>query len=508
MSFVLLETLAGANVHKRPYATHLSGLHHTIIQAINQPTNQEIPSIQSSNPTIYLTNLTTKMAIQNNTHADGFEPLSMEELFPPYGSEAALTQTAEHFAKETMSSIYFDLNTHSRFQREANTEDLYSMQVMENLEGITEEFMETEFANYLASIGHLKKNQVKSQSLAPENRFCATITEIGWKLAAICAHTEAFRRAYMEADHRLWECLLQNIHNNSLSIEHYAHCRELDWVKLIKEVPSPIPGLPSAKEAVESALDWEVHHPHHTVLTLDGDLKRTEFNGEYQTHIDESIYDECFPSDPTAKSDVNSTGCALCGSQGPCGCTLQSRAGELVELVEYPGVGTGVRSLTTFNRGDVLDIYVGELRSDTANDTVYPLSQSWDAPKGDHLCYICSHKTGNWTRFLNHSCQPSTNFVVRTIGDRVVTTIEAARYIAPFEELTIDYGSGYWQGGLRECACGHWNCISNPSSESGSPVPEHKVLEGKASKKSTKGKKTNGKAPKASKNKKARVSPY
>ncbi|CAG8114939.1 unnamed protein product [Penicillium salamii] len=447
---------------------------------------------------------TIKMAPQRNTTAskasktsvDDFKPFNLEDLFPPYGSEAALMQTAQNYAKETLASIYFDLNAYSHFQREANPDDFYSMQVMDNLVNNTVSFMEKEFANYSGGVKKVQKEQGESQYLSPENRFYATITEIGWKMTAICAHTEAFRRAFREADHRLWGCLLQGIQTKSLSIEHYAHCRALDWISLIKNVTGPTPGLPSVQEAVASALKWDIDHPHHTVLTLDGGLKRAEFNGQLQTNIKESSYRECFHEDPTAKSDdTSSGGCILCGSEEVCGCILQSRAGELVELAEFPGVGTGVRTLTTFDRRDILDVYVGELRPEVDMDTVYPLSQSCDGSEANHLAYVCAHKSGNWTRFINHSCQPSTQFVVRTIGDRVVTTIEAIRYIGPFEELTIDYGADYWQ--TRECACGHWNCISNPSSPSGSPLPQTKVLSGKITKnKSSKGKKTTSKSKK------------
>lgn len=394
---------------------------------------------------------------------DDLEPFNLKEQFPPRGSEAALMQTAKHKAKETLASIYFDLNAYSRFQRNAGLYDAHSMQVMDNLVDATVSFMEQEFANYMACVAIFQKEHGEFQSIEPDNRFFYTVYRIGWKMLAICAHTEAFRRAFRQADHRLWDFLLQNIQKNSLSIENYAHSRELDWPSLIKNAQGSTPGLPPVKDALESGFIWDIDHPHHTVLTLDEGRKRPNFKEQFQTHIDESSYKNNFEQDPTAKSKRTSRdGCHICGSHLPCECKLQSRVGELVELVEYPKTGTGVRTLTSLVSGDILGVFVGELTAQISQDDVYALTQSPDGTCGKPLCYVAPHQFGNWTRFINHSCQPSTQFVVRTIGDRVVTTIEAIRQISAFEELTIHYGDDYWRGIDRKCACGHWDCCSNP----------------------------------------------
>jgi hypothetical protein len=406
-------------------------------------------------------------------------PRNRSPLFPPYGSEEALRQTADYWAQEIFSSMYFDLNTKCHFQRNANAEDA-SQQINNNLVSATEEFMEQEIANYMACVESFKHQCGEYQALTPENKLFSFVSQIGWKMLAICAHAEVFRRAFREADRMTWDRLLLKIQENALSIESYVHSRGLNWPSLYQNVQDPLPGLQSVQEAVESQLNWKVDHPHHTVITLDGGLKEPIFQGHLQEHIDQSIYDPKnfdytrHPCDPTKKRWATSEGCYLCGNINFCGCTLQSRAGDLVELIEYPGKGTGIRTLAKFERGDILGVYVGELTKDF-KDNIYPLRQSKDRidedevntvkqkcdgknPYGKELCYVAPHRYGNWTRFINHSCQPSTQFVVRTIGNRVVTTVEAIRQIFAFEELTLGYGDEYWTG--RDCSCGHSNCIS------------------------------------------------
>ena len=223
------------------------------------------------------------------------------------------------------------------------------------------------------------------------------------------------------------------------------------------------------KPEIETYMNWKVDHPHHTVITLDGKLKEPTYNGQLQKHINENIYDpkkwNGRKQDPTLRQKPNGTPtnvgheCVLCGSPVSCDCRLETRAGELVELREYPGTGTGARALTRFRRGDILDIFMGELLPDIV-ENVYPLTQNDDKPNTTtatvrNLCTICPHQFGNWTRFISHSCRPSTQFMTRTIGNRVVCTVEAIRDILPFEEITVGYGDRYWSALNYDCLCGY-----------------------------------------------------
>jgi SET domain-containing protein len=154
--------------------------------------------------------------------------------------------------------------------------------------------------------------------------------------------------------------------------------------------------------------------------------------------------------------------CDVCGKafDDVCQCRIPAMAGELMELVEYPFKGVGVRALAELRQGEILGEYLGELLLVYApmkgNDYVYAFEMNVDGneiPVG----FIDPSRYGNWTRFLNHSCNGSTEFKSCIAGPNVSNLCSAKRDIALFEEVTIHYGAAYWL--TRTCKCGSANCI-------------------------------------------------
>ena len=98
----------------------------------------------------------------------------------------------------------------------------------------------------------------------------------------------------------------------------------------------------------------------------------------------------------------------------------------------------GVRTLTRFKKGDILDAYMGEIfPCGVPEDLTYSLDQNTKERK--RIATITAAQFGNWTRYINHSCkEPSVAFVERTIGKYTLVTIEAIRDINPFEELSVN----------------------------------------------------------------------
>lgn len=62
-------------------------------------------------------------------------------------------------------------------------------------------------------------------------------------------------------------------------------------------------------------------------------------------------------------------------------------------------------------------------------------------------------RSGNRTRFVNHSCDPNT--YIRICNGRI--EFYALRNIAPGEELTCYYGQTHHEG-TRRCTCNSANC--------------------------------------------------
>lgn len=91
-------------------------------------------------------------------------------------------------------------------------------------------------------------------------------------------------------------------------------------------------------------------------------------------------------------------------------------AGDLVELVEYPGKGVGVRTLSRFRTCDLLDEYLGQLATDRTQD------EDWSVEIAGTS--IDSHHLGNWPRFINHSCDYAAEFEFLRAGKTISAVVE------------------------------------------------------------------------------------
>lgn len=128
-----------------------------------------------------------------------------------------------------------------------------------------------------------------------------------------------------------------------------------------------------------------------------------------------------------------------------------------------PDVGTGTFALGTFACDTVLGEYFGELLPPSCSeklhrDAAYVMDMRYN---NRLLAMIDGARAGSWTRFINHSCAPSTGFVWKRVGRLTHITIVTEREIKKGEEITIDYGDLYWEN-MKEkgkfCWCGEENC--------------------------------------------------
>lgn len=295
-------------------------------------------------------------------------------------------------------------------------------------------------------------------------RLSLSVPRLGWKLIAICVHAEAFRRACKEAGDVVWNGVVDQIDVNRSSIEIFARIRNLDWRgPLLMHSRYLLRDL-QREFAPYRKLYHE--HPHHYVRTKDRELRWPMYENHRQKHIDACVFDandwkrkenkEGWVVDPTRRRYQDGV-CESCFRDGKCACRPNSHARQLVELREYPVRGIGVRALANFKKGDILDEFVGLIKPTDYQDHKYAITIDAGREAKDGV-FISPKRFGNWTRFINHSCDAAAEFKRMTVGDRVVIAIIATRDIFLFEEITVNYGEDYWA--FRMCECGAPNCLT------------------------------------------------
>lgn len=192
--------------------------------------------------------------------------------------------------------------------------------------------------------------------------------------------------------------------------------------------------------------------------------------------------------------------CACCGhTRGPipkkrggknypkgCECTfedyrtkMQLTPEPLVEIT-MQRLGRSVRALQNFFKGDVVGLYVGEIyprsiynnprsndeslvgnryggtsggayipdqwmyrrhRRGKGTEELTDNSQLEPLEKTEYKRYaIDAVLRGNFTRFINHSCDANTKFRHMQLGQKIVTTVEAAKNIPFGTIITVEYG--------------------------------------------------------------------
>ncbi|GAD97615.1 AMP-binding enzyme, putative [Paecilomyces variotii No. 5] len=298
--------------------------------------------------------------------------------------ENRISRTRE-YRRKILAAIYFDINHVSILRRFFKTRRGAGAAH----HGIVR--YKAECANTANFIDHVVAQSAVAHGFEPFDLDCeietqiqrskdprssALVTQLGWKLLAICAHSEGFRRAFKEMDRTQWSMLLGEISQNRRSLEVFARSRRLEWRgPLLHHRTRSI-----YETLVRTDIDLAATgHPHHLVRMRDGRVACPTYEDKLQEHIEQSIFRSSdWPlgrRDPTMRVPADGE-CDLCFSKNICDCTVPSLVGDLVELVEYRGKGVGVRALANFKSNDILGVYLGELRPrDYKSDPIYSLLQ-------------------------------------------------------------------------------------------------------------------------------------
>lgn len=308
-------------------------------------------------------------------------------------------------------------------------------------------------------------------------RYGTFASKHGWMMLSILANSAAFREAARTLGKVRWMALRDCIYENKNSIEVFAKSRELNWKVALEQRGDFNKWVLFRNEQYP---DLKPQHPHHLIVPAGAGLVRNPiYEGKHQVNILNNLYDKIdfctherpfswpdgvdYPSDPTEIAHKLGDNCSLC-SQHNCSCnpnTHPSVIRPLVELVEYDGKGVGIRALQPIENGNQLGEYVGEVlhpRDKKDPESMYAFAITAIEDSWEMLGTINSGQYGNWTRYINHSCDPNTLFSVMIIGSKQRVMIKTARDVAMFEELTIHYGDEYWINRDVLCQCGSRNC--------------------------------------------------
>ena len=299
-------------------------------------------------------------------------------------------------------------------------------------------------------------------------------------MLCILAHSQHFREGCIELNPREWSFFRLQLEANHFSLEYFAKVRGLQWVNLLTRNVALATWANQNPDCIHQALDVDRDHPHSWIVPCPGEPLLRSFHKRLQVPINRNIYiastfglypkppnwpsNWSYPMDPTTRR--SRTKCRLCHStyevQCYCDPTTHSLViHPLVELRQYGQKGVGVRALQYIKNNDLLEEHVGELIPKTApQDNKFGCDLDIEPRNGGKqtiVAQISSQVVGNWTRFLNHSCNASTLFELTTIEDKLRVMVVAARDIHIFEEITLDYGDRYFNDGLV-CRCGEKTC--------------------------------------------------
>ena len=448
-------------------------------------------------------------------------------------SSADANECPRYDVKALMAQIYQDLHSVAAAQGPkiasggAQTEQSFLGELSENIlllrevsvgvETVISKFLQLPSPSILANsstesaLAHLYKSEhpqsseilgiqeKMSRCLSYEDpaseRYGNLVAHHSWKFLSKLAHSAAFRNAACTLDSSTWQVVSSSIDENAVSLMVFIECHALDWWTELIHLRHLFPPTPSYDFSRYRPQKPPKPSPHKWVVTPNlSDVHRPTFEGRTQLNIPNNIYrerafaatpppaswptDRPYPEDPTKLRPPSPHPCLACDSRTPCTCSMHSSpriAHPLVELRSYGAFGVGVRALSRIPARAVIGEYVGEIfPAAHAADAVYALDFSLPGRAPDEVvATISAKRLGNWTRFLNHSCDAAARFRNVTVGGRHRMVVQAVREIGVFEEVTVDYGEGYWRD--RVCGCGVEGCCSKAKVEAEAEAQAERV---------------------------------
>ncbi|RDW70886.1 SET domain-containing protein [Aspergillus mulundensis] len=206
--------------------------------------------------------------------------------------------------------------------------------------------------------------------------------------------------------------------------------------------------------------------PEGTCLTLASTYEYLNLPGGFQyTFIDECVLDEKVfgRDDPRRVPELDEDTCPVCHekqsddiTENQCVCFPALfggvRSSAPVQIFRTTnGKNNGVVARCPFDRGTAIGEFTGLITSGiTGLDVMIGGTRS-------RPYQIFQGRMGNFTRFINHSCRPNSQFQ-RFYWRGKERIIVVSRGVSAGAEITVDYSEGYWRSLEKRCLCGEACC--------------------------------------------------
>ncbi|KAI7777497.1 hypothetical protein LA080_003446 [Diaporthe eres] len=138
----------------------------------------------------------------------------------------------------------------------------------------------------------------------------------------------------------------------------------------------------------------------------------------------------------------------------------------MIEIAEAGQLGKGAFATADIPKYTLLGEYLGELvpadwMVDATDPYIFTIEDEFVITAKDY---------GNWTRFVNHHCDPNVSAAVGMYGHRRSIVYRANRDIAAGEQLCIHYGENYFSNLGMSCQCDA-NPVAHQPLGNGPPFP-------------------------------------
>lgn len=229
-----------------------------------------------------------------------------------------------------------------------------------------------------------------------------------------------------------------------------------------------IVGAPTERKYTGHPHDYVIGGANNEAIPLATTYQQWDKDFSY-THLDTCQIDEeawglydprVVQAAPTQDSHI----CQICHErqsddppQNNCNCfpNLYPQTGPHIAPVQVyrtpNGRNNGLIACLPFERGTAVGEFVGQVTSGLSGLDVMVGQTGSDAYQ------IWQGRQGNYTRFVNHSCQPNSQYE-RFMWMSTQRIVLVSKGIEAGEEITVDYSDTYWKNLDKDCLCGQPKC--------------------------------------------------